>query len=79
VPEVKKMLKRLTVTFTEAERLALDRLAQADVRPVKDQVRALIRAEAERRHIWLDSPESLRYRGRPDCEYQTGHGECFGL
>jgi hypothetical protein len=66
------MLKRLTVTLTSAERAALDRLAQADVRPVKDQVRALIRAEAERRHIWLESPESRNYRGRPDCEYPAG-------
>jgi len=59
------MLRRLTITFTPAERAALDRLAQADTRPVKDQVRALIRAEAERRHLWLDVPEIADGRGRP--------------
>ena len=67
------MLRRLTITFTAAERAALDRLAQQDIRPVKDQVRALIRAEAERRHVWLDDPASVEWRGRPDSE-QTGCG-----
>ena len=41
------MLRRLTVTFTPAESIALDRLAQQDIRPVKEQVRALVRAEQE--------------------------------
>jgi len=50
------MYRRLTITFTAAEWAALERLAQQDTRPVKDQVRALVRAEAERRHIWLDDP-----------------------
>jgi hypothetical protein len=63
IVEVSNMLKRLTITFTEAERAALDRLAQQDTRPVKDQVRALVRAEAERRHVWFDDPESVDYRG----------------
>jgi len=67
------MLRRLTITFTAAERAALDRLAQQDIRLVKDQVRALIRAEAERRHVWLDDPASAEWRGRPDSE-QTGCG-----
>jgi len=66
------MLKRLTVTFTEAERVALDRLAQADVRPVKDQVRALVRDAAKARCIWFDDPATVNYRGRPDCEYPAG-------
>jgi hypothetical protein len=66
--EVNAMYRRLTITFTEAERTALDRLAQLDTRPVKDQVRALVRAEAERRRVWLDDPESANWRGRPASE-----------
>ena len=62
------MLKRLTITFTAAERAAFDRLAQQDIRPVKDQVRALVRAEAERRCLWYDDPASANYRGRFDSE-----------
>jgi hypothetical protein len=58
------MYRRLTITFTEAERGALDRLAQRDTRPVKDEVRALVRAEAERRVLWFDDPESVNWRGR---------------
>jgi hypothetical protein len=58
------MYRRLTITFTEAERAALDRLAQLDTRPVKDEVRALVRAEAERRCVWLDDPENANWRGR---------------
>jgi hypothetical protein len=50
------MLRRLMITFTAAEWVALDRLALQDTRPVKDQVRALIRAEAERRHVWFEDP-----------------------
>lgn len=57
------MLRRLTITFTAAERAALDRLAQQDIRPVKDQVRALVRAEAERRCLWFDDPASAEWRG----------------
>jgi hypothetical protein len=66
------MLKRLTITFTTAERTALDRLAQQDIRPVKEQVRALVRAEAERRCLWYDDPSSADYRGRPDAEFLAG-------
>ena len=50
------MLRRLMITFTAAERVALDRLALQDTRPIKDQVRALVRAEAERRHVWFEDP-----------------------
>jgi hypothetical protein len=68
IAEVNNMLTRLTITFTAAERAALDRLAQLDTRPVKDQVRALVRAEAERRHIWFDDPASAGYRGHSAAE-----------
>jgi len=54
------MYKRLTITFTAAERAALERLAEQDTRPLKDQVRALVRAEAERRHVWLEDPAGPR-------------------
>lgn len=46
------MILRLTISFTREEREALDRLARTDVRPAKDEVRALVRAEAERRGLW---------------------------
>ena len=62
------MLRRLTITFTAAERAALDRLAQQDIRPVKDQVRALVRAEAERRCLWFDDPASAEWRGHSAAE-----------
>ena len=66
------MFRRLTVVFTPAESIALDRLAQQDIRPVKEQVRALVRAEAERRHVWMDDPASAEWRGRPDAEFPAG-------
>lgn len=46
------MLKRMTVSFTLEEREALDRLARQELRPPKEQVRFLLRAEAERRGLW---------------------------
>jgi hypothetical protein len=46
------MLTKLTITFSPEEREALDRLAQVEVRPVKDQVRVLVRSEAEKRGLW---------------------------
>jgi hypothetical protein len=51
------MLRKLTITFTPEEREALDRLARAEFRPVKEQVRALVRAEAERRGLWPAAQE----------------------
>ncbi len=62
------MNRRLTVVFTPAESLALDRLAQQDIRPVKEQIRALVRAEAERRCLWFDDPASANYRGHSAAE-----------
>ncbi len=71
------MVRRLTITFTAAEQAALERLAQQDTRPVKDQVRALVRAEAERRHLWLNDsagPEQAvpPADSRPEIEPETG-------
>jgi hypothetical protein len=61
------MLKteRLVVKVLPAHKAALARMAQADDLSEAAVVRRLIRAEAERRHIWLDDPESLKWRGRP--------------
>jgi hypothetical protein len=50
------MSTRLTITMTQEEREALARLAQADVRPVKEQLRYLLRSEAERRGLWPTAP-----------------------
>jgi hypothetical protein len=46
------MLRKLTITFSPEEREALDRLAQQDLRPAKDQLRLLVREEAQRRGVW---------------------------
>lgn len=62
------MSRRLTVVFSPAESLALDRLAQQDTRHVKDEVRALIRTEAERRCLWFDDPASAEWRGHSAAE-----------
>ena len=57
------MLRRLTITFTAAERAALDRRRNRISGPSKIQARALVRAEAERRCLWYDDPASANYRG----------------
>ena len=45
------VLKRLTITLNQDERDALTRLCQVDLRPPKETVRFLLRAEAERRGV----------------------------
>ncbi len=50
-------LRRLTVTMTEGEREALDRLARQDLRPVKSQIRWLVTQEAQRRGL-LDATKT---------------------
>jgi len=62
------MLRRLMITFTAAERVALDRLARQDTRPIKDQVRALIRAEAERRRVWCEDSACADHRAHSAAE-----------
>lgn len=60
------MLRRLTITFTEAERVALGRLAEADTRPVKDQVRVLVKQAAIARNLWNEDPDWLKeYDAKP--------------
>jgi hypothetical protein len=53
------MDKRITISFTEQERRALVKLAEADMRPLPDQVRFLVRSEAERRGLWPERVASL--------------------
>lgn len=64
------MLKteRLAVQVLPAHKLALARIAQTEDVSAAAVVRRLIRAEAERRHIWFDNPEALAYRGRSAAE-----------
>lgn len=45
------MLRRLTISFTEEERNALQQMAEYDFRPPKDQMRWLLRQEAQRRGL----------------------------
>jgi hypothetical protein len=43
---------RITITFTPTERDVLDKLSQVDMRPPKEQLRFLLRSEAEKRGLW---------------------------
>jgi hypothetical protein len=64
------MLKRerIALLVLPAHKRALALIAQAeDISPAA-VVRRLIRAEAERRHIWLDDPENADWRGRSAAE-----------
>jgi hypothetical protein len=45
------MYTRMTVTFAEEERKALQAMAERDFRYPKEQLRYLLRAEAERRGL----------------------------
>lgn len=54
---------RLDPQTDRALRVLADDLAQGNVSFL---VRSLVKSEAKRRAVWLDTPESLRYRGRPD-------------
>ena len=56
--------ERIALLVLPAHKAALARIAQAEDISRAAVVRRLIRAEAERRHIWLDDPESLNWRGR---------------
>lgn len=47
------MLRRLTISFTEEERNALQQMAEYDFRPPKDQMRWLLRQEAQKRGLLL--------------------------
>lgn len=46
------MMRRLTITFTVRERAALEALSKQELRPMKEQVRHLVRAEAQRLGLW---------------------------
>jgi hypothetical protein len=62
------VFKKLIITFTPDECEALDRLAEVEVRPVKDQVRVLVRSEAEKRGLWPNP----QVQPVPQCEGDTG-------
>lgn len=53
------MAQRLIITLSDQERVALERLARAEIRPLRDQVRLLVREEAQRRGVWPDPAEDL--------------------
>jgi len=46
------MAQRLIITFSDEETRALEDLARAELRPVRDQLRLLVREEAKRRGVW---------------------------
>jgi hypothetical protein len=49
------MLQRITITLSKPEQAALERLAQADMRPPREQLRYLLRREAQARNCWHDA------------------------
>ena len=66
------MYQRLILTLSPAEQAALRRLSDEDMRPPREQLRYILRAEAERRHLWFDDPKSADWRGRPESELPGG-------
>lgn len=53
------MAQRLIITLSDQERMALERLARDEFRPLRDQVRVLVRDEALRRGVWPEPAEAL--------------------
>jgi hypothetical protein len=64
--------ERLAVKVLPAHKLALARIAQVEDTSEATIVRRLIRAEAERRHIWFDDPVNADHRGQPDSGHPAG-------
>jgi hypothetical protein len=62
------MYQRLILTLSPAEQAALTRLAEADLRPPREELRFLLREAAKARHVWLDDPASAEWRGRSAAE-----------
>jgi len=60
--------ERIAVKVLPAHKLALARIAQTEDVSDAAVVRRLIRAEAERRHVWLDAPAGADWRGRSAAE-----------
>ena len=56
------MLKRLTISFTPEESRALQRMVETDFRPPKDQVRWLLRREAEKRGLLPGNTQEHKQR-----------------
>jgi len=46
----------LTIPLSPAERQALKQIAEAECRPEREQLRWLLKQEAERRQIWPPVP-----------------------
>jgi hypothetical protein len=64
------MLKteRIAAKVLPAHKAALARIASIEDVSEATIVRRLIRAEAERRHVWFDLPETVDGRGRSAAE-----------
>ncbi len=55
------MLERLTISLSESERVALQRVAESDLRSIRDEARLFLRRELQRRGF-LESEVSLDQR-----------------
>ena len=60
------LYRRLTITLAPAEREWLDRLSQADLRPVKEQLRWLLWQEATRRGF---CSSEMAEHAQPEVQY----------
>lgn len=56
------MPQRLIITFSDDEQQALERLAQEQLRPMRDQLRLLVREEAKRRGFWPPKQQPAQQR-----------------
>ena len=66
------MYQRLILTLSPAEQAALTKLAEADMRPPREQLRFILRETAKARCLWFDDPSSADFRGRSDAEFPAG-------
>jgi hypothetical protein len=59
------MGQRLIITFDQAEQEALERLAEEQLRPVREQLRLLVREEAKRRGFWPPKQQPAQRPAQP--------------
>jgi hypothetical protein len=61
------MYARVTITFSEAERKALEDVSRLEMRPLKEQVRFIVRADLVRRGL-LPQKDQQDKKGVEDVE-----------
>ena len=61
-----------TLRVNPEERRMIDALARRLERTQSDAIRVVLRRAAVEAGAWFDRPETVNYRGRPDCDYPVG-------